>query len=184
MLRSAGRQRGDGRIRSLGGMTAQLGFPALPVEVRGERPPPAEQPPQLKPQAAAPGQWLATVTCEERPVSGELLVGRNDSFLAESRGPDIRRSPRGTVPAEDSRGIVFEQRLECFGREAPVVTRVPVLMEVERAGDQEHAIRTEDALNLLEAQPESPDVLKGTEVKKLGVQSIDRETYLRPKPVY
>jgi len=28
------------------------------------------------------------------------------------------------------------------------------------------------------------DVLKGTEVKKLGVQSIDRETYLRPKPVY
>ncbi|HEV8517033.1 MAG TPA: S1C family serine protease [Burkholderiales bacterium] len=28
------------------------------------------------------------------------------------------------------------------------------------------------------------DVLKGTEVKKLGVQSIDRESYLRPKPVY
>ncbi len=28
------------------------------------------------------------------------------------------------------------------------------------------------------------DVLKGTEVKKLGVRSIDRDTYLRPKPVY
>ena len=28
------------------------------------------------------------------------------------------------------------------------------------------------------------DVLKGTEVKKLGVQSMDRESYLRPKPVY
>ena len=28
------------------------------------------------------------------------------------------------------------------------------------------------------------DVLKGTEVKKLGVRSIDRDSYLRPKPVY
>jgi S1-C subfamily serine protease len=28
------------------------------------------------------------------------------------------------------------------------------------------------------------DVLKGTEVKKLGVQSMDREKYLRPKPTY
>jgi S1-C subfamily serine protease len=28
------------------------------------------------------------------------------------------------------------------------------------------------------------DVLKGTEVKKLGVKSIDRNQYLRPKPVY
>ncbi len=28
------------------------------------------------------------------------------------------------------------------------------------------------------------DVLKGTEVRKLGVQSMDRESYLRPKPVY
>ncbi len=28
------------------------------------------------------------------------------------------------------------------------------------------------------------DVLKGTEIKKLGVRSIDRNTYLRPRPVY
>jgi S1-C subfamily serine protease len=28
------------------------------------------------------------------------------------------------------------------------------------------------------------DVLKGTEVKKLGVRSIDRDSYLRPKPFY
>lgn len=28
------------------------------------------------------------------------------------------------------------------------------------------------------------DVLKGTEIKKLGVQSMDREKYLRPKPTY
>ena len=28
------------------------------------------------------------------------------------------------------------------------------------------------------------DVLKGTKVRKLGVKSIDRESYLRPKPVY
>ena len=28
------------------------------------------------------------------------------------------------------------------------------------------------------------DVLKGTEIKKLGVQSMDREKYLRPRPTY
>jgi len=28
------------------------------------------------------------------------------------------------------------------------------------------------------------DVLKGTEVKKLGVKSIDRNSYLRPRPTY
>ena len=28
------------------------------------------------------------------------------------------------------------------------------------------------------------DVLKGTEIRKLGVQSMDREKYLRPKPTY
>jgi S1-C subfamily serine protease len=28
------------------------------------------------------------------------------------------------------------------------------------------------------------DVLKGTEIKKLGVRSIDRDSYLRPRPVY
>jgi hypothetical protein len=28
------------------------------------------------------------------------------------------------------------------------------------------------------------DVLKGTEIRKLGVQSIDRDSYLRAKPVY
>ncbi len=28
------------------------------------------------------------------------------------------------------------------------------------------------------------DVLKGTEVKKLGVRSVDRDSYLRPRPVY
>ena len=28
------------------------------------------------------------------------------------------------------------------------------------------------------------DVLKGTEVKKFDIKSIDRDTYLRPKPVY
>jgi S1-C subfamily serine protease len=28
------------------------------------------------------------------------------------------------------------------------------------------------------------DVLKGTEIKKLGVKSIDRESYMRSRPVY
>ena len=28
------------------------------------------------------------------------------------------------------------------------------------------------------------DVLKGTEVKQLGVKSIDRNSYLRPRPTY
>ncbi len=79
------------------------------------------------------------------------------------------------MPTNDAFGVVFlEQRLEGLGREAPVVGRVGVDVEVEGAGDEEGAARLEDAGHLGKAQPEAFDMLEGAE-RQHGAEGVVRE---------
>ena len=79
------------------------------------------------------------------------------------------------MPADHPRRVFGQEQFESLRREPPVVAGEAVLVKVERAGQQQDAVGAQHAVDLLEADPEAADVLKGVE----GDHRADRGVRLR-----
>jgi len=74
---------------------------------------------------------------------------------------DLRVPPY--LPAQHPRGKAFQERIHCFGSEAPVVAGVVVNAKVKWGANKQHPIWAEGQKNLVEGFPEVFDVFKHAE---------------------
>src|SRR5262249_25519771 len=97
-----------------------------------KRPPPAKGPANLVSQTAVPGERPPRVAPRECWVFRGCAGVRTPAFFGERPPPDFRHPPLGAVPAENSERVPFQQRVERFRSEPPVVVGIGVDVEIER----------------------------------------------------
>ncbi len=92
------------------------------------------------------------------------------------------------MPAHDPVRVVFQEQFQGGRREAPIIRRIIVNLEMEGARHQQGAVRPEHPADLLEAAPEMRHVLEGVHGddrahRGVGLgQALDVGYQVHPRP--
>src|SRR5207245_11662369 len=130
--------------------SATFRLPAIVFQEGCEGTAAAQPAPQLVAQPPRPTLRLVSISLQQRLVLLELLGRDRRVLLTETDRPDVGGALAWPVPAQDPAGVLFQEHLQRLRREPPVVARVVVNVEVERARHQQYAVRAQHSVNLVE----------------------------------